>query len=96
MTLDKDETPLRLDVWVFQEDIAACVAVQRNFPKRDRWETNPDPDQDHTGGKPFVAGPATGMALLVSRRDDGRIESFQWKQGIVLLGGPVGPDHSDH
>ena len=27
MTLDKGETAVRVDVWVFQEDNAACMAV---------------------------------------------------------------------
>ena len=85
MTLDKDETALRLDVWVFQEDNAACAAVQHDFTSRTSWETNPNPDTDHTGPR-FQAGPATAMALLVSRwAPDGRIEAFQWTQGVMLV-----------
>lgn len=84
MTLDKGETAVRLDVWVFQEDNAACVAVQHAFPDRSRWETNPNPAEDHKGG-PFQPGPATAMALMVSKMADGRTTAFQWTQGIMLV-----------
>ena len=84
MTLDKGETALRLDVWVFQEDNAACVGVQHNFPDSTRWIANPDPVTDHTG-PPFRPGPATAMALLVSRTAAGQIWAFQWTQGILLV-----------
>lgn len=83
MTLGDDETPLRLDVWIFQEDNAACVAIQRDFPSRTMWGTPPVPPQDHTGN-PFKPGAASAMAVLVSRWKDGRIEVFQWMQGVLL------------
>jgi hypothetical protein len=83
MELEPGETALRLDVWVFQEDNAACVAVQRNFPNPNRWTANPAPG-DYTGG-PFQAGPATAMALLLSTTAGGQTEAYQWTQGILLV-----------
>jgi hypothetical protein len=92
LELDKGETVLRLDVWVFQKDNAACVAVQRVFPDSSRWTTNPDPVEDHKGG-PFLPGPATAMALIVSRTANGQTQAFQWTQGITLFDGKVGSGH---
>lgn len=83
MTLDKGETVLRLDVWVFQENNAACVAVQHAFPDVTRWTVTPDPVADHTGG-PFLPGPATAMALMVSKTANGQTQAFQWTQGVQL------------
>jgi hypothetical protein len=84
MTLDKGETMLRLDVWVYQKDNAACVGVQRDFPDSSRWVANPDFAKDHTGG-PFRPGPATAMALMVSRKADGQTEPFWWKADVTLV-----------
>jgi hypothetical protein len=82
MELDPGETAVRLDVWVLQEDNAACVAVQRDFPDPNNWTANPDL-KDYTGQ--FAAGPATAMALLLSRTAGGQTEAYQWTQGILLV-----------
>lgn len=82
MELDPGETAVRLDVWVFQGDRAACVAVQRAFPTPGRWTANPDL-KDCTGL--FEAGPATAMALLLSTTAGGGTEAYQWTQGILLV-----------
>ena len=83
MRLAKGETMLRLDVWVFQENNAACVGVQHSFPDSSRWSATPDPVADHTGG-PFLPGPATAMALMVAKTANGQTQAFQWTQGITL------------
>ena len=82
LELDPGETALRLDVWVFQGDRAACVAVQRSFPTPGRWTANPDL-KDCTGT--FEAGPATALALLVSTTAAGQTEAYQWTQGVLLV-----------
>ena len=83
LELAPDETPVRLDVWVFQGG-GACVAVQRVFPDRSRWASNPDPKADHTGAM-FVPGAAKAMALLVSTTAGGQTKTFQWPQDITLV-----------
>ena len=86
MTLDDDETPLRLDAWVFQEDNAACVAMQCIFNDRTKWETPEVPPANHTGNH-FKPGPASAMAVLVSKRPSetgDQFEVFQWMQGVLL------------
>lgn len=93
LDLAPGETPVRLDVWVWQEK-GACAAVQRVFtPGSNRWEAIPDPKSDHTGAM-FVAGPATGMVLLVSTTA-GETKTFQWTEGILLTL-PDGQVSSDH
>jgi len=90
LDLAPGETPVRLDVWVFQAG-GACVAIQRVFPDRKtpaaveqiRWTTNPDPKADHTGAM-FVPGGATAMALLVSTTA-GQRTTFQWTEHITLV-----------
>ena len=88
LKLDRGEKALRLDVWVFQHDNAACVAVLHEFKKKNRWEAHPDPVDDHTGGK-FQPGPATAMALVVSKTGR-KTEVYQWTQGVLLVAGPKG------
>ena len=83
LELAADETPVRLDVWVFQGG-GACVAVQRVFPDGSRWASNPDPKADHTGAM-FVPGAAKAMALLVSTTAGGQTKTFQWPQDITLV-----------
>ena len=91
LELDKDETPLRLDVWVWQRG-GACVAVQREFPPGStRWTTSPDPDEDHKGAR-FQPGAATAMGVLVSEKD-GKTNVVQWTEGVLLVGGKDVPDH---
>jgi hypothetical protein len=82
LALAPGETPVRLDVWVFQEG-GACVAVQHDFPNSSRWTANPDPKADHTGAK-FMPGAATGMALLVYTAA-GQTKTFQWDEDITLV-----------
>ena len=82
LELAPDETPVRLDAWVFQEG-GACVAVQRVFPDRERWTANPDPKADHTGAM-FVPGAAKAIALLVSTAA-GQTKTFPWTQDITLV-----------
>jgi hypothetical protein len=81
LELDKDETAVRLYVWVFQDN-AACVTVLDDFPESGRWTANPAP-ADYTEG-PFQRGPATAMALLVSRTAGGQHEAYQWTRGVLL------------
>ena len=75
------EEPVRLDIWVWQKG-GGCVAVQRNFPPGKKWKATPIPKEDHTGAM-FEPGPATAMAILVSKRA-GKTETYQWTEGILL------------
>ena len=83
LELDKDETAVRLYVCVFQDN-AACVTVLDAFPDppTGRWTVNPAP-ADYMGGL-FQPGPATAMALLVSRTAGGQYEVYQWTRGVLL------------
>ena len=75
------EKPLRLDIWVWQNG-GGCVAVTRDFRSRRKWKATPNPKEDHTGAM-FKPGPATAMAILVSKKG-GRTKTFQWTEGIAL------------
>ena len=92
LELAPGETPVRLDVWVWQEE-GACAAVTTAFPQVNRWTATPDPAEDHTGAG-FKAGPATAMALLVSETKDGT-KTFHWTEGILLTA-PPGEPVTDH
>src|SRR5262245_37420520 len=83
LVLDKGETAVKLYVCVYQDN-AACVTVLDDFPDLPpgRWTANPAP-ADYTGG-PFQPGPATAMALLVSRTAGGQYEVYQWTRGVLL------------
>jgi hypothetical protein len=83
LVLAADETVVRLDAWVWQ-DGGACIAVQRNFPDRNRWTITTDPDQNHSGAM-FQPGAATAMGLMVSTKG-GQTKTFQWTEGITLVG----------
>jgi hypothetical protein len=82
--LEKDETPSRLDVWIFQKHSdgtdTACMAFQDTFKKGSKWTTNEHPV--HQGAK-FKPGSATGMALLVSKKG-GKTIVIQWTENIQL------------
>lgn len=43
------------------------------------------PDQDHAGAR-FQHGPATAMGLMVVSTTAGATKSFQWTEGILLVG----------
>ena len=81
LDLAPGETPVRLDIWVWQDN-GACAAVQRVFTEPGKWTAHPDPKADHTGAM-FMPGPATAMALLVSTTA-GQTKTFQWTEGILL------------
>ena len=92
LTLGVGETPVRLDIWVFQQE-GSCVAIQQSFPNPARWTTTPDPHDDHSGAG-FVPGLAVGMGLLVTRTSAGQTKVTQWTEGITLVaGGKNGDDH---
>src|SRR5215510_750910 len=77
LDLAAGETAMRLDIWVWQDNVAC--AVQRVPVQGNRWTATVDPKTDHTGPM-FQAGPATAMALLVSTTPAGT-KTFQWTQG---------------
>ena len=93
LQLDPGETPLRLDIWVWQKG-GACVAVQREFaPNSTRWETHPHPTEDHKGAK-FKPGAATGMGVLVTEKG-GSTNVIHWTEGVLLVEGKGGTGHHD-
>jgi hypothetical protein len=88
--LAANETPERLDVWIFQRrndgTQTACMAFQDTFPQgAAKWTTKGHPI--HTGDV-FRPGMAVGMALLVSIIDKDkqgeRRSVSQWTEAIVL------------
>lgn len=86
LQLATGETPLRVDVWIFQKRIdgtqTACMAFQDTFsPGTTVWATLGHPV--HIGG-PFLPGPAVGMALLVYEEADKSIAVYQWAEAILL------------
>jgi hypothetical protein len=81
LRLAEGEKPLRLDIWVWQNE-GACVAVQHDPPRGTKWKATPNPKEDHTGAM-FRPGPATAMAILVTEKD-GKTEAYQWTEGIAL------------
>lgn len=84
LQLPKDETPSRLDIWIFQKRSdgthTACMAFQDTFTEGDVWTTKAHPV--HEGGA-FRPGPANGMGLMVSKRG-GEAIVFQWEETIQL------------
>ena len=83
LKLDKGEKVLRLDAWVWQ-DTSACMAIQRVFPNRDRWEITTDPHEDHVG-RSFQPGAAVAMALMVIEMANGETETYHWTDAVLLL-----------
>jgi hypothetical protein len=81
LSLAPGEKPVRLDIWVWQ-DGGACVACQRAFRPGRKWKATPIPKEDHTGAM-FKPGPATAMAILVSKKA-GKTKTYQWVEGILL------------
>jgi hypothetical protein len=82
LKLEKGETVLRLDAWIWQ-DTCACMSVQRVFPDRDRWSITTDPHEDHVGPS-FRPGAAVAMALMVVEMADGETESYHWTDAVLL------------
>jgi hypothetical protein len=82
LELDRGETVLRLDAWIWQND-GACIAVQFKFPDKNRWEITTDPEESHKG-EHFKPGAAAAMGLMVSRMADGQTKTFQWSDAIFL------------
>ena len=81
LSLAPGEKPVRLDIWVWQKG-GGCVAVTRVFRSGNKWKATPNPKKNHTGAM-FKPGPATAMAILVSKKGR-RTETYQWTEGIVL------------
>jgi hypothetical protein len=77
--LETGETVERLDVWVWQDD---CVCVVKGNPQvGGTWSITTTPGLHHVGA--FRAGPATAMALMVTKKGVAT-EAYQWTQGISL------------
>jgi hypothetical protein len=83
MKLEKGETVLRLDAWIWQ-DCSACMSVQLDFQHRDRWEITTDPHEDHVGPG-FQPGAAVAMALMVVEKDNGETETYHWTDAVFLF-----------
>jgi hypothetical protein len=82
LELEPGEKVLRLDAWVIQKS-GACMAFRLGPIKGKKWTMNPDPHTDHFGDG-FRPGPALGMALIVSKKADGKTIAFQWTEAIHL------------
>jgi hypothetical protein len=82
MKLEKGETVLRLDAWIWQDE-SACMSVQRIFPEKTSWKITTDPHKDHMGPG-FKPGSAVAMALMVIETANGETETYHWTDSVFL------------
>jgi hypothetical protein len=82
MKLEKGETVLRLDAWIWQDE-SACMSVQRVFPEKTSWKITTDPHEDHVGPG-FKPGAAVAMALMVVETANGETETYHWTDSVFL------------
>jgi hypothetical protein len=88
LDLAQGEHVLRLDIWIFQDDVACMGFLKKDDLglnlKDKRWTMNPDYQNNNFGEKKFQRGGAVAMGLLVKKKDGETAVVEQWSRAIIL------------